>query len=103
MFKLVYPFHNFLYFYIDNMDWQQHIHSNPKILFGKPVLKGTRLSVEFLLGLFAAGWTEEQVLENYPGLTLQQLQATFAFAADCMHDLSFYQPIVSEKDAVSRQ
>ncbi|WP_242063285.1 DUF433 domain-containing protein [Nostoc sp. FACHB-892] len=41
------------------MDWQQHIHSDPKILLGKPTMKGTRLSVEFLLGLFTAGWTEQ--------------------------------------------
>ncbi len=39
----------------DAMDWREHIHSNPAILSGKPVVKGTRLSVEFLLGLFAAG------------------------------------------------
>ena len=50
------------------MDWRQHIHCNPSILVGKPVVKGTRLSVEFLLGLFAAGWTEQQMLENYPTL-----------------------------------
>ncbi|MEH1817583.1 MAG: DUF433 domain-containing protein [Nostoc sp.] len=48
------------------MDWQQYIHSDPKILLGKLTVKGTRLSVEFLLGLFAAGWTEQQVVENYP-------------------------------------
>jgi uncharacterized protein (DUF433 family) len=51
------------------MDWRQYIHSDPKILLGKPTVKGTRLSVEFLLGLFATGWTEQQVLENYPTLT----------------------------------
>ncbi|MDY7013413.1 MAG: DUF433 domain-containing protein [Cyanobacteriota bacterium] len=85
------------------MYWREYIHSNPKILFGKPVVKGTRLSVEFILGLFAVGWTEEQVLENYPGLTAQQLQAVFAFTVDCMRDLSFYQPVLREKDAVSRQ
>ncbi|MCA9999579.1 MAG: DUF433 domain-containing protein [Anaerolineales bacterium] len=50
------------------MNWQEHIHSDPKILNGKPVVKGTRLSVEFLLGLVAAGWTKDQVLENYPTL-----------------------------------
>lgn len=50
------------------MNWQKHIHSDPKILNGKPVVKGTRLSVEFLLGLVAAGWTKEQVLANYPTL-----------------------------------
>jgi uncharacterized protein (DUF433 family) len=57
------------------MDWWQVIHSDPEILNGKPVVKGTRLSVEFLLGLFAAGWTEQQVLENYPTLTPEALRA----------------------------
>jgi Protein of unknown function (DUF433) len=50
------------------MDWKTYIHSDPKILLGKPVVKGTRLSVEFILGLFSEGWTEQQVLENYPTL-----------------------------------
>ena len=63
------------------MDWREHIHSDPAILSGKPVVKGTRLSVEFLLGLFAAGWTEEQVLENYPTLDAEAIRAVFAFAA----------------------
>ncbi|CAN5700611.1 hypothetical protein BH23CHL2_BH23CHL2_10000 [soil metagenome] len=48
------------------MDWHERIHSNPKILSGKPVVRGTRLSVELLLGLLAAGWTDEQILESYP-------------------------------------
>jgi uncharacterized protein (DUF433 family) len=43
------------------MDWQKYIHSDSPILLGKPTVKGTRLSVEFLLGLFAAGWTEQQM------------------------------------------
>ena len=62
------------------MDWRKYIHSDAEVLLGKPVVKGTRLSVEFLLGLFAAGWTEKQVLENYPTLTPQSLRAVFAFA-----------------------
>jgi uncharacterized protein (DUF433 family) len=66
------------------MDWRQHIHSDPQILVGKPVVKGTRLSVEFLLGLFAAGWTEQQVLENYPTLSPEALRAIFDFAAECV-------------------
>lgn len=65
------------------MNWQQHIHSNPDVLLGKPVVKGTRLSVEFILGLYASGWTEQQILENYPSLTREALQAVFAFAAEC--------------------
>ncbi len=71
------------------MDWQQYIHSDPKILLGKPTVKETRLSVEFLLGLFAAGWTEQQVVENYPTLTPEALRAVFAFTAECMHEESF--------------
>ncbi len=50
------------------MEWRDHMHSDAKILSGKPVVRGTRLSVEFLLRLFAACWTEEQVLRNYPNL-----------------------------------
>ncbi|MEH2195093.1 MAG: DUF433 domain-containing protein [Nostoc sp.] len=57
------------------MDWRQYIHSDQKILLGKPTVKGTRLSVEFILGLFANGWTVQQVLDNYPTLTPQALQA----------------------------
>jgi len=72
------------------MDWRQYIHSDPEILLGKPVVKGTRLSVDFILGLFAAGWTEEQVLENYPSLTPEALRAVFAFAAECMREEALY-------------
>ncbi|HWF45301.1 MAG TPA: DUF433 domain-containing protein [Candidatus Kapabacteria bacterium] len=64
------------------MDWHNYIHSDPAILGGKPVVQGTRLSVEFILGLFAAGWTEEQVLNNYLRLSKEMLQAVFAYAAD---------------------
>jgi len=52
--------------------------SNPKVLGGKAVVKGTRLSVTFICGLLAAGWSEEQVLENYPQLSrlaLHEVQA----------------------------
>jgi uncharacterized protein (DUF433 family) len=49
--------------------WKAYIHSNPEILLGKPVVKGTWFSVEFMLGLFAEGWTEQQIIENYPTLS----------------------------------
>jgi len=67
-----------------------HTYSGPGIVLGKPVVKGTRLAVDFILGLFAAGWTEEQVLENYPTLTPAALQAVFAFAAECMREEALY-------------
>ncbi len=72
------------------MNWKAHIHSNPKILLGKPVIKGTRLSVEFILGLFSEGWTEQQVIENYPTLNPESIQAVFAFAAECLKEDVFY-------------
>jgi uncharacterized protein (DUF433 family) len=68
------------------LDWRDYIHSDSEILSGKPVVQGTRLSVEFLLGLFAAGWAEEQVLEGYPNLTRESLRAVFAFAAESARD-----------------
>ena len=61
------------------MDWQTYIHSNPNILLGKPVIKGTRLSVEFL-ELFDQGWTEAQILESYPMLNPISLQAAISFS-----------------------
>jgi uncharacterized protein (DUF433 family) len=61
------------------MDWRAYIHADPDILLGKPVVKGTRLAVEFILRLFAAGWTEQQVLESYPSLTPDALRAIFAY------------------------
>lgn len=72
------------------MDWRLHIHADPRILGGKPVVKGTRLGVEFILGLFAAGWTEQQVLENYPTLTPEALRAVFDFAVECVREQALY-------------
>ncbi len=75
---------------MDEIDWRKFIHSDPEILLGKPVVKGTRLSVEFILGLFSEGWSEQQILENYPTLTKKSLRAVFAFATECMREESLY-------------
>ncbi len=72
------------------VNWRTYIHTDPNILRGKPVVRGTRLSVEFLLGLFSAGWSEQQVLENYPTLSAEALQAVFAFAAESIREESLY-------------
>jgi uncharacterized protein (DUF433 family) len=66
--------------------WDDHIDSAPDVMGGKPIVRGTRLSVEFILGLFAAGWTQEQVLENYPALTPEALRAVFTYAAEVLHE-----------------
>jgi uncharacterized protein (DUF433 family) len=64
---------------MEKVDWRDYIHSDPNILVGKPVIKGTRLSVEFILGLFSVGWTEQQVLDSYPRLTHMDLKAIFQY------------------------
>jgi len=60
------------------------IMSNPQILGGKPCVRGTRLSVEFLLELAASGATQEQILTQYPQLTADGLAAAFRYAADVL-------------------
>jgi uncharacterized protein (DUF433 family) len=54
----------------------------PDMLAGKPVIRGTRLSVEFLIGLMADGWSEGDILENYPGITHDDILACLAYARD---------------------
>jgi uncharacterized protein (DUF433 family) len=72
------------------MDWHQHIHSDPEVLVGKPIIRGTRLSVDFILDLFARGWTEQQILDNYPTLSSDSIRAVFAFAAECTREETLY-------------
>jgi len=68
------------------MNWKERIVVNPDVLAGKPIVKGTRLSIEFLLGLLANGWTTDKILENYPQLSPSDLQAVFSFAQTCLQD-----------------
>lgn len=72
------------------MSWHEYIRSDPAVLTGKPVVRGTRLAVNFLLELFASGWTPDQVLESYPQLTPEELRAVVAFAAEAIREESFY-------------
>ncbi|MDQ3696541.1 MAG: DUF433 domain-containing protein [Gemmatimonadota bacterium] len=68
------------------MTWTDHIHADPKVLRGKPVLRGTRLAVDFVLGLLAEGWSREQLRANYPQITDDALRAVFAYAAEVLHE-----------------
>ena len=72
------------------MNWQEHIISNKKVLLGKPTIKGTRISVDHLISLLAQGWTEQDILQNYPRLTLKDLQALFAYIYENFKDGLFY-------------
>lgn len=71
------------------MNWSERIVTDAGTCGGRPRVKGTRIAVEFLLGLKAAGWSEEQILENYPHLTREDLQAVFAYAQSILEDESF--------------
>jgi uncharacterized protein (DUF433 family) len=75
------------------MKWQDYIVSDKEILLGKPTIKGTRISVELIVGLLAQGWTEDQILENHPRLTKESLQAVFSYIQDCIHDGLLFTPI----------
>ena len=68
------------------MDWRDRIVTDPAILVGKPVIKGTRISVELILERLANGWTFEQVLESYPHITRDDIQVALAFAAERLHE-----------------
>ena len=63
------------------MEWQDHIEQRPGVMLGKPVIKGTRITVEHILDRMGAGWTETQLLQSYPNLTTQGIRAALAFAA----------------------
>jgi uncharacterized protein (DUF433 family) len=66
------------------MNWEDRITVDPGILAGKPVVKGTRLSVEFIIGLMAQGWGQEEILRNYPGLAREDIQACLAYASETL-------------------
>ncbi len=68
------------------MTWRERIVSDPNILVGKPVIKGTRISVELILGWLANGWTYEQLLEAYPHITREDILAVLAFAAERLRE-----------------
>ena len=70
------------------MNWRDHIGSDEKVLCGKPVVLGTRLAVDFILGLLAEGWSESQLLANYPRLSQEALRAIYAYAAEALGEES---------------
>lgn len=66
------------------MNWQEWIISDPAVMMGKPVISGTRITVELILEKLAAGETMEQLLEAHPRLTREAIQAALAFAAQAL-------------------
>jgi uncharacterized protein (DUF433 family) len=72
------------------IDWREHIAVDPAVLVGKPVVRGTRLAVEFILGLVAEGWGFDDLLENYPGPTVADIRACVAYARDVLVEVQVF-------------
>jgi len=68
---------------------------NPKVMAGKPVIRGTRLTVDFILNLLAHGSTEEEILTEYPEINIEDIQACFLFATKSLENTDFM-PLVVE-------
>ena len=64
------------------MRWEDRITIDDAILAGKPIVKGTRISVEFVVGLLARGWTVEHILREYDQLVLEDIQACLKYASE---------------------
>jgi uncharacterized protein (DUF433 family) len=67
------------------VDWRGRIISDPEILVGKPVIKGTRISFELLLGWLANGWTFDMIIEAYPHISREDILAALVFTVEMMH------------------
>jgi uncharacterized protein (DUF433 family) len=71
-------------------DWRERITVDPKVLSGKPVIKGTRIAVEFILELLANSWTVEDILKNYPQLKREDVAAALKHAAEILKEEKAY-------------
>lgn len=71
-------------------DWKEMITADPEVMAGKPVIAGTRMTVEFVVERLADGWTEVELLENYPALTREQIHACLAYAAEMLSEVQMY-------------
>jgi uncharacterized protein (DUF433 family) len=71
-------------------DWRERITVDPKALSGKPIIKGTRIAVEFILELLANSWTVEDILKNYPQLKREDVAAALKYAAEILKEEKAY-------------
>ena len=74
---------------MNNESLLKRITINPKVMVGKPVIRGTRLTVEYILGLLAHGTTMKEILQEYPGLKKDDIYACLLFASKTLEDSSF--------------
>jgi len=72
------------------MTWQDRITIDPNVLVGKPIIKGTRISVEFVVDLLGRGWTTAEALKEYDHLKPEDIQACLAYASDVLKSEKVY-------------
>jgi uncharacterized protein (DUF433 family) len=72
------------------MNWHDHISTDPKIMFGKPCIKGTRITVDLIVEKIGHGQTVDQILDSYPHLTKEQIQACLLYAAETIRKTVVY-------------
>lgn len=72
------------------MEWKNRIISDPEIMLGKPVIKGTRITVQFIMEQLANGWSESDLLNSYPGLVHEDIQASFSFVAETLNEIKLF-------------
>lgn len=76
--------------YDEIVQWSDRIVVDPGILAGKPLIRGTRIAVELILELLAAGQSEAEILANYPGLTREDILASLSYARYLAHEYKAY-------------
>ena len=80
---------------MENKKLLERIVLNPKIMAGKPIIQGTRLTVDFILNLLAHGASESEILNEYKDLTIEDIQACFLFATKSIESTDFM-PLIQE-------
>jgi uncharacterized protein (DUF433 family) len=71
------------------MNWKDRIEVNPAVLVGKPIIKGSRISVELILDRLADGWSMEDVLSSYPHISREDVLAALSFASELFKEETF--------------
>jgi uncharacterized protein (DUF433 family) len=82
------------------MNWRDRITLDAAVLAGKPVVRGSRLAVDFIVGLLGQGWSEADILRNYPGITHEDIAACLQYASEILRSERCI-PRRSPEDAIS--
>ncbi len=72
------------------VNWRERIEINPDVMTGKPIIKGTRLSVDHVLELLAEGWTTDQIIDEYPGVSSDDIAGCLSYASAVIKEEKVY-------------